>query len=103
MSVTLRPGTRLFSAVDSTELIAVRAPSGPLGLTLGGFAPALSVEDRTVGVPAIGHDGGVALGKRYTNVDGSLELLCTKPGRSVPAVDGELLTPKEAKPLPSSD
>ena len=47
--------------------------------------------------------GGVALGKRYVNKSGDLELLCTKPGEGSLSVGGAPLTLKEAKPLPSSD
>jgi hypothetical protein len=43
------------------------------------------------------------MGKRYTNAAGDVEILCTKPGEGGLAVDGELLTVKGAKPLPSSD
>ena len=40
MSLTLKPGTRLFSAVCATEMIAVKAPADAVDLTIGG-APAL--------------------------------------------------------------
>ena len=43
------------------------------------------------------------MGKRYVDDAGTLELLCTKPGDGVPAVAGEVLQLKEAKPLPASD
>jgi hypothetical protein len=46
---------------------------------------------------------GTALGKRYLNEAGDLELLCTKPGEGSLGAGGSLLTLKEAKPLPSSD
>lgn len=49
------------------------------------------------------HASGTALGKRYANADGSVELLCTKPGRGSLALDGAPLTIKAAKPLPASD
>ena len=103
MALTLKPGTRLFSAVDATELIAVKAPSDPVELTIGGVPAVLSADARSDSAPLPGHDGGVAMGKRYTDADGSLELLCTKAGASVPAIGGEPLVLKEAKPLPASD
>ena len=103
MALTLKPGTRLFSAVDATELIAVKAPADPIELTIGGVPAVLSADERTDSAALPGHDSGVAMGKRYTDADGSLELLCTKPGASVPALDGEPLVLKEAKPLPASD
>jgi hypothetical protein len=50
-----------------------------------------------------GFDGGTALGKRYTDEEGALEVLCTKAGSSSLSVGDKLLQVKEAKPLPSSD
>lgn len=103
MSLTLKPGTRIFSAIDSTELIAVKAPADPVELTIGGHPAVLDADQREPGDPADGHDGGVAIGKRYVNADNTVELLVTKPGAAVPAIAGELLVVKEAKPLPASD
>jgi hypothetical protein len=104
MSLTLKPGTRLYSAVDATELIVVKAPSDAIDLTIGGV-PALTDpdgRDEAVGA-ASGHDGGALLGKRYVDDGDTVELLCTKPGDGVPALDGTTLSLKEAKPLPASD
>ena len=50
-----------------------------------------------------GEGDGTQLGKRYVNEEGSLELLCTKPGKGSLACGGTLLTIKGAKPLPASD
>jgi hypothetical protein len=47
--------------------------------------------------------GGTALGKRYVNAEGTLELLCVKPGKGSLTVGNAPLTLKEAKQLPSSD
>ncbi len=41
MSLTIKPGTRLFSAVCETEMIAVKAPADAIEITIGG-APALT-------------------------------------------------------------
>ncbi len=104
MTITLKPGTRLFSAVCATELIAVKAPGGPIDLTIGGVAPVTSADDRDgSGQVADGHGGGAALGKRYVDGDELVELLCTKPGEGVPAIDGNPLEIKAAKALPASD
>lgn len=104
MSITLKPGARLLSAVDSTEMIAVKAPGGEVEITIGGVAPVSDAADRVEGTAiAAGHDGGVLMGKRYVDEGDTLELLCTKPGAAVPAVGGVLLTLKEAKALPASD
>jgi hypothetical protein len=50
-----------------------------------------------------GFDKGTALGKRYTDDDGTLEVLCTKAGPSSLSLGDAPLDIKEAKPLPSSD
>jgi hypothetical protein len=104
VGLQLKLGTRVFSTVCSTEMIAVKAPGGPVALTIGGVAPVLSGNDRDSNHSLVaGHDGGAAMGKRYVDAAGSVELLCTKGGDGVPAVDGELLLLKDAKPLPASD
>lgn len=104
MGMTLKAGTRVFSAVCRTELIAVKAPTGEVDLTIGGVAPVNSAAERTpMGAVAEGHDGGTAMGKRYVDAAETIELLCTKAGDGVPALGGELLQLKETKPLPASD
>jgi len=104
MPLTVKPGTRLFSAVCSTEMIVVKAPGGELDLTIGGVAPVASAADRTgSGKVADGHGGGVAMGKRYVDDADSIEMLCTKAGDGVPALGGTPLELKEAKALPASD
>lgn len=103
MSIQLKPGARLYSAVCSTEMIAVKAPAAAIGLTIGGVEPVTSADERTGGAPAAGHDGGAAMGKRYVDEAESVELLCTKPGPGVPAIDGTPLQIKSAKALPASD
>ncbi|MEV5835189.1 hypothetical protein [Nocardia sp. NPDC052112] len=103
MALALKPGTRVFSAVDSTELIVVKVPADPIGLTIGGAPAVLSAAERNGVAASAVSTGGTAIGKRYTNADATVELLCTKPGPGIPAVDGEVLELKQAKPLPASD
>ncbi len=104
MAMNLKPGTRLFSAVCSTELITVKAPPDEVDLTIGGVPPVSSAADRDPsGSVADGHGGGAAMGKRYVDEGDTIELLCTKAGDGVPAVAGELLVLKDSKPLPASD
>jgi len=104
MAVTLKPGARLFSAVCTTELIAVKAPAGEIDLTIGGAPPLAAAADRDgAGSVADGHGGGAAMGKRFVDDAETVELLCTRAGEGVPALDGVLLHLKDAKPLPASD
>ncbi len=100
----LRPGLRLKSAVCTTEVMVVAAPDSEIEITCGG-APLLAhaAAPQSGVAPAEGAAGGTLLGKRYVDAAGSLELLCTKPGKGSLAAGGALLVLKNAKPLPSSD
>jgi len=99
-----KAGSRLKSAVCSSELMLIVAPDGDVTLTCGGVpvielgadAPADAVIDPE-------QKQGTLMGKRYTNEAGDIEILCTKPGEGGLAVDGVALEVKGAKPLPSSD
>ncbi len=100
----LKTGTRIRSAVCATEAMVIAAPGGDVEVTCGG-APMIGVNEKPPAGLAVSPEAnkGTALGKRYVNEAGDLELLCTKPGEGSLAVGGALLTLKEAKPLPSSD
>ena len=100
----LKAGTRLRSAVCDTEAIVVKAPGGDVDLRAGG-QPMLAIDAERPGGggPEPGFDKGTALGKRYTDDDGTLEILCTKAGPSSLSLGDTPLGLKEAKPLPSSD
>jgi hypothetical protein len=104
MSLHLKPGLRLRSAVCELEVIVVRAPSEDVDLRCGGHAALTADAPRPEGGSvAPGFDLGTQLGKRYTDPDGQIELLCTKAGPSSLSIGDSLLTVKEARPLPSSD
>lgn len=100
----LKAGSRLKSAVCSSELMVVVAPAGDVNLTCGG-APVIELDADAPAGGAIDpdHKGGTQMGKRYTNEAGDIEVLCTKPGEGSLALDGTALEIKGAKPLPSSD
>jgi hypothetical protein len=100
----IKTGARFRSQVCETELIVVRPPPGDIDLSCGGHllidlsgepAAGLSLKD--------GADTGTALGKRYTDATGQLEVLVTKAGRGTLTIDGQPLVVKQAKPLPASD
>lgn len=101
---TLKAGARLKSAVCNTEVMVIAAPSGDCDVRCGG-APLLEMAAAkpAAGSPSPDAAKGTQLGKRYVNADGSLELLCTKPGQGSLALGNTPLALKEAKPLPSSD
>ena len=100
----LKPGVRLRSAVCTTEVMVIQAPSGDADVRCGG-APlaALGTSPAAGAAPAANAAGGTQIGKRYVNAAGDLELLCTKPGQGTLTVGDAALTIKGAKPLPSSD
>ena len=100
----LKPGTRMKSAVCASEVMVVAAPSGDTELCCGGAPMAALSEDPPAGA-ALDPDAsdGTALGKRYVNEAGDLEVLCTKPGDGSLSAGGSALAVKGAKPLPSSD
>ena len=100
----LSPGTRLRSAVDSTEVIVVRAPGGDVEVGCGGHPMIPVGQDQPAGVSIDPKwSGGTPIGKRYANEDAGLELLCTKAGEGSLSLDGTPLELKAAKPLPASD
>jgi hypothetical protein len=100
----LKAGTRLKSAVCTTEVMVVGAPKEEVEVTCGG-APLIGMTDDPPAGATLSQDAkdGTQIGKRYVSEAGDLEILCTKPGDGSLAVNGAGLTIKGAKPLPSSD
>jgi hypothetical protein len=100
----VKVGSRLRSAVCATEVMVVAAPDGDVEIMCGG-TPMIELSAEPPPGASIAADAkeGTALGKRYTDEGGTLELLCTKPGEGSLAVAGTPLAVKGAKPLPSSD
>jgi hypothetical protein len=104
VGVELKPGVRLRSSACDAEVVVVKAPGGEVDLRCGGHVMVPLGDEGPTGLTAEpGFDGGLLIGKRYTNESGDLELLCTKAGTSSLSVGGERLELKDAKPLPSSD
>ena len=98
----LSAGLRLKSSVCATEIMIISAPDGDVDLTCGG-APMTDGDGNSGGSVDTEHAGGTALGKRYVNGDGALELLCVKAGDGSLAADGTTLNLKDAKKLPKTD
>jgi len=104
MTIQLKPGARLFGAACTTELIVVKAPSEPIDLRIGGHPACLSAADRDASLSVLTDESSApAMGKRYVDESGSLEVLCTKAGPGAVGIGDVLLLAKDAKPLPSSD
>ena len=93
----------MHSATDACEVVVVKAPADPVDLRCGGhpFLPA-DAEPTSESIVA-GYEGGTQLGKRYSEDEIGLELLCTKAGEGAISVGETVLAVKGAKPLPASD
>ena len=98
----LRPGLKLKSAVCSTEIIVVGG-SGDVDVTCGGVSMAEPAAEASDATAVDGLTEGTLMGKRYTDADGSIEVLCTKPGDGSLGIGQTALTLKEATALPASD
>ena len=96
-------GSRWMSAVCTTEVVVVKAPAAEVTLECGGSAMCPGGTPRATKAPAPGSSGGSLLGKRYASETAGLEVLCTKSGAGSLSLDGQPLTLRESKPLPSSD
>jgi hypothetical protein len=97
----LKAGTKLHSSVCDTDVMVIKG-SGDVALTCGG-AEMVTARTGAPGQIDPGFASGTAMGKRYQTDDGSVELLCIKPGKGTLAVHGVALEIKAAKALPSSD
>jgi hypothetical protein len=87
-----------YIAASGAEIIVTK---GADGMLQDGDTPLSLKED---GPPATGGSGGdVALGKRYTAADGSVEALCIKAGACDLRYNGEPMGLMQPKVLPSAD
>ncbi|MBW8784946.1 MAG: hypothetical protein JF593_09955 [Novosphingobium sp.] len=96
----MKPGTKLKSAVCSTEVMVIRSAGGQIEC---GGAPMAETKPAEAGALSPEHSNGTLMGKRYVDADNKYELLCVKPGKGSLSVDGVPLSVKDAKPLPASD
>lgn len=104
MGIEVQPGKRYRSVVCDAELVVVKAPGGEVDLRSGGHPVVPVDDDRPEGVNVeSGFEGELLVGKRYTDEDGTIEVLVTKAGASALSIGDVVLARKDAKPLPSSD
>ena len=99
---SLSAGRRLKSAVCTTEIMVIAAPDGDVELSCGG-ASMVEGDGTNGGAVDPAHAAGTAIGKRYVNTDGSLEVLCVKAGDGSLSSGDAALTIKDAKKLPKTD
>lgn len=87
-----------YIAASGAELIVTKGGDG----ALQDGDVALNIKED--GPPAGGSGGGeVQLGKRYASADGSIEVLCIKPGKVELKYNGEAMELMQPKVLPSAD
>ncbi len=98
----LATGARLKSTVCNTEIMVIAAPQEEVELTCGGAVMSADGAGNGGAVDA-GFADGTTLGKRYTDAEGKLEVLCVKAGEGSLAMGGEPLKLKDAKKLPKTD
>jgi hypothetical protein len=100
----LKPGVRLKSAVCATEIMIIRAPGAEGELRCGGVEM-LAINEVPADSAQLDPQQalGSLIGKRYIDGEDRLELLCTKAGQGSLSLNGNPLSVKQAKALPSSD
>lgn len=99
----LRVGSRWKSAVDTTEVMVIRAPSSEVDLRCGGHPMTSPGSDAGGAELNPLYSDGTEIGKRYADEGIGLELLCTKAGKGSLTVGEQPLLLKAAKALPTSD
>ena len=100
---TLKTGARLKSTVCDGEVMVVLAPDDDIEIRCGGAPMAEPAEASKSGEVHADYAVGIAIGKRYVNEAGTLELLCVKAGDGGLAVGDDLLLQKDTKKLPKTD
>jgi len=97
----LKVGQRLKSTVCDAEIMLIVAPEGDVVLACGGTP--MGENGAATGSVDPDHADGVVIGKRYMDEDGSIEVLCIKPGDGSLSLDGAPLRIKDAKKVPKTD
>lgn len=106
MTDVIKPGTRLRSAVGTTEVVVVHVFDADAVIECAGQPMLSAGATRPAGVDGV--DGAdpqpeAVIGKRYGGPGSAVEVLCVKGGAGPLAVAGVPLPLRESKPLPASD
>ena len=99
----LKAGTRIKSAVCTTEVMVIAAPAGDTDVTCGGVSMISLADTATAGAMDPAHAHGTLLGKRYVNT--AVTLNCSALNREMARWRSvaKRWCSREAKALPSSD
>jgi hypothetical protein len=95
---TFTPGQRLYSAASTAEVIVVKAATVDLNCAGESMLAA-----RPEAASAAGTEAPVLVGKRYTDEESGLLVLCTKGGAGPLMADGRVMNELQTQALPSSD
>jgi hypothetical protein len=98
--VSLKVGSRLRTPTSTAEVIVVKAGTADGDLECAG-AP-MTTDSVTVEQQGAG-ETTLQLGKRYTDDESGVEVLCTKAGTGPLVFAGRELGVKSATALPASD
>ncbi|MGX7680160.1 hypothetical protein ACSMXN_14810 [Jatrophihabitans sp. DSM 45814] len=97
----LKVGSRLRAQNSSCEVIVVKGSDSDAVLLCAGVEMALTAAPE--GTSQVTEGPSVELGKRYSDDESGIEILCTKSGLGPLSFEGRELGQKSAKPLPASD
>jgi hypothetical protein len=102
----MKTGQQLRSVVCSTKVIVLRKPNDDAATLHCGGQPMVDAtaeepKERQPGEATL--LGGTAMGKRYTEPESDIQVLCTAAGEGTLTIDGRALGLEVAKQLPSSD
>lgn len=97
--MTMKPGTRLHSAVSGATVVVVR-PADAGDILCGGHL--MTVEPPSE-LAASADEAEILIGKRYFDAESGLELLCVKAGAGSLSIGDRVLLMRAAKNMPSSD
>jgi hypothetical protein len=102
----MKTGQQMRSVVCSGKVIVLRAPKDQaVVLSCGGvpMVDAASDEPQQPRPTDPALMGGSVMGKRYSDPESGIQLLCVTAGEGTLAVDGHPLEIEAPKQLPSSD
>ncbi|SFP21821.1 MULTISPECIES: hypothetical protein [Actinomadura] len=99
--MSLGPGTRLRGRNSTCEVIVIKGIDGPAVLMCAGAEMRAPGAEPAAPEPVDGPP--ILLGKRYSDDESGVEVLCTKAGPGPLTVNDRELTQKAAKALPASD
>jgi hypothetical protein len=99
--VSLSVGARMRAQNSACEVIVVKGTDSAAELRCAGLEMLTSA--LSAAVDQVSDGPAIQLGKRYTDPDGEIEVLCTKPGYGPLSFGDQELAPKPARALPASD